>query len=655
MSVFLGKRPEPQSSNGVPEAGGQQFDLDIGRRLVAATQAQATDQQIITEEDVRKAMKTLTQYRDAKANLTARLLEDEKWWELRHWEVIRKQQDPNAPEPSSAWLFNSVCAKHADAMDNYPEGHVLPREQSDEGEAKKLSSILPCIMELCEFEKTYSDEWWEKLKHGTAAYFIGWNNDLENGLGDIEISDMDLLNCYWEPGISDIQDSRNFFTVALQDRDILEEQYPQYKGRFTSALANDFKYTYDPNVKLEDKALVVDWYYKVKDLSGRTLLHYVKFAGDACILYASENDPECRDTGYYQHGLFPFDFDPLYPEKGTPVGFGTIAITKSPQLYIDKLGGNILEHSYLGTKTRYFASDAVGVNEDELKDSSQVLVHVESSDLDDKRLKPITVPPLETNYLNVLQMKIDELKETSANRDFSNGGTSSGVTAASAIAALQEAGNKISRDMIQASYRSYKRICSMVIELIRQFYTETREFRITGEDGSTQFTDFSNAGIQEQVLQAAADGTAQLVRKPVFDLKIKAQKRSPFSIEAQYERAKELYGMGFFDPAKAQESMIALEMMDFDGKDKVLQQVQQGQTLYNMVLQLTQQLAMLTGAQMGAPAGPGQGGQNTGGGNGQTISQGRQNATQAAMQPMAQKMAARANPTMNGQNGVRAQ
>ena len=31
------------------------------------------------------------------------------------------------------------------------------------------------------------------------------------------------------------------------------------------------------------------------------------------------------------------------------------------------------------------------------------------------------------------------------------------------------------------------------------------------------------------------------------------------------------------------------------------------------------------------------------------------NATQAAMQPMAQKMAARANPTMNGQNGVRAQ
>ena len=152
MPVFLGKQPEPLRINGVPEAGGKQFDPDIGRMMVAATQAQDTEYQIITEEDVRKAMKTMTQYRDAKANLTARLLEDEKWWELRHWEVIRKQQDPNAPEPSSAWLFNSLCAKHADAMDNYPEGNVLPRERGDEAEAKKLSSILPCIIEMCEFE-----------------------------------------------------------------------------------------------------------------------------------------------------------------------------------------------------------------------------------------------------------------------------------------------------------------------------------------------------------------------------------------------------------------------------------------------------------------------------------------------------------------------
>ena len=54
----------------------------------------------------------------------------------------------------------------------------------------------------------------------------------------------------------------------------------------------------------------------------------------------------------------------------------------------------------------------------------------------------MAVPTMPTVALNVLEMKIDELKETSSNRDVSQGSSSGGVTAAAAIAALQEAGNK---------------------------------------------------------------------------------------------------------------------------------------------------------------------------------------------------------------------
>ena len=58
-------------------------------------------------------------------------------------------------------------------------------------------------------------------------------------------------------------------------------------------------------------------------------------------------------------------------------------------------------------------------------------------------MKPIEVFPLNGTYYQVYQGKIEELKETSGNRDFSQGSTASGVTAASAIAALQEAGSKL--------------------------------------------------------------------------------------------------------------------------------------------------------------------------------------------------------------------
>ena len=244
-------------------------------------------------------------------------------------------------------------------------------------------------------------------------------------------------------------------------------------------------------------------------------------------------------------------------------------------------------------------------------------------ELDDRRLKEIVTQPLSDIYVTVAQMKIEEMKDTASNRDVNSGSTGSGVTAAAAIAALQEAGNKSSRDMISASYRSHTKVNAMCIELIRQFYDETRSFRITGTlPGSYKFVDMNNAAIQEQQVGVGADGIP-LYRKPIFDLKIKAQKKNPFSRMEQNERAKELYGLGFFNPERAQEAMGALEMMEFEGKEKVVEQVQQGQTLLNICQQMSQQLDQmaliiqaLSGKDMGiggAPADaggkPGAGGQ----------------------------------------------
>ncbi|MEG2679403.1 MAG: hypothetical protein RR949_05630, partial [Oscillospiraceae bacterium] len=569
----------------------------------------------IGKEEVSKAIDILTRYKQGKANLESRIVEDELWWELRHWEVIRNgKQGERGPEPTSAWLFNSILNKHADAMDNYPEPVVLPREKSDEDSAKVLSSVLPVILEYNDFEQTYSDNWWEKLKHGTAAYGVFWNNEKENGLGDIDIREIDLLKLFWEPGITDIQKSRNLFLVELVDEDLLEQQYPEHKGHLGGSVIDVKQYTYDETIDISGKSVVVDWYYKVRAVSGRTVLHYAKFVGDT-LLYASENEPQYQERGWYDHGMYPVILDVLFPEKGMPVGFGYVAITKDPQLYIDKLSANILENSMMTTKKRFFVSDSTGINEQEFLDWSKPLVHV-AGELDDKRIKEIITQPMSSIYLDVAQMKIEEMKDTAANRDVNSGSAGSGVTAAAAIAALQEAGNKASRDMIASSYRAETGINAMSIELMRQFYDETRSFRITGDaPGSYQFIDLNNAKIMDQPMspgypgQEAEDGYSPLYRKPVFDIKIKAQKRNPFSRMEQNERAKELYGLGFFNPERAQEAMGALEMMEFEGIDKVREQVQQGQTLLNICQQMSQQLdqmAMvvqtLTGKDMGVGA-----------------------------------------------------
>ena len=599
MAIF--NRPV---STGIP---GAQEPEGMAPEMQAMLLTQPKEQQRIGKEEVAQAIDILTRYKQGKANLEERVVQDELWWELRHWEAIRrgkKAAQEMGPEPSSAWLFNAILNKHADAMDNYPEPVVLPRERSDEASAKVLSSVLPVILEYNDYEQTYSDNWWEKLKHGTAAYGVFWNSAKENGLGDVDVREIDLLKLFWEPGITDIQQSRNLFIVELVDEDLLEEQYPEHKGKLKGGAVDVKQYIYDDTVDTSNKAVVVDWYYKVQAPNGQTVLQYAKFVGDT-LLFASENEPEYRDRGWYDHGLYPVVLDVLFPEKGTPVGFGYVAICKDPQLYIDKLSANIMENSMMTTKKRFFVSESTGINEEEFLDWSKPLVHVQG-ELDDRRIKEIVCNPLNNIYLSVAQMKIEEMKDTAANRDVNSGGSGSGITAAAAIAALQEAGNKASRDMIAASYRTHVKINSMCIELIRQFYDETRSFRITGEmPGSYQFIDMSNAGIKEQPMGMSSDGVP-LFRKPIFDLKIKAQKKNPFSRAEQNERAKELYAAGFFNPERAQEAMGALEMMEFEGIDKVKERVQQGQTLLNICQQLSQQLDQmalivqsLTGRDMG--------------------------------------------------------
>lgn len=548
----------------------------------------------ISTKEIHEAQEILNRYKQGKANLEKRIISNEQWWKMRHWGELSDsasavESDPLRPRPVSAWLFNSLANKHADAMDNYPEPTILPRELSDEQTAQTLSDVLPVVLEHNDYEQTYSDGWWQKLKGGSMCQAVLWNSRKDNGIGDIDICNIDLLNLYWESGVSDIQKSPNLFYLSLEDTEALKQRYPEFANKSGGDAIAVSKYKYDDNVDTSEKSTVVDWYYKVWD-GTKCKLHYCKFCGDT-VLYASENDPEYADRGFYDHGEYPFVIDTMFRVEGSPCGFGYIDIMKDCQMYIDKLNQVVLEHTVKMTNKRYFVKMNGNVNEGEFADQRKRFVHVQGN-LTDEDIREIKVEPLDSAVMNVLQLKIDELKETSGNRDFSQGGTTSGITAASAIAALQEAGSKLSRDMLKSTYNAYTKVCYFAIELMRQFYDTQRYFRITGKDGSQQFVQFDNSGLIPQ--SAGSMGGFDLgERTPIFDIVCKVSRRSPFSKAAQNELAKELFRMGFFNPQLSDQVLACLDMMDFDGKQEVVQRVQQNGTMYQQIMQLQQQVAQL--------------------------------------------------------------
>jgi hypothetical protein len=231
------------------------------------------------------------------------------------------------------------------------------------------------------------------------------------------------------------------------------------------------------------------------------------------------------------------------------------------------------------------------VNEAEYADMTKDFVHVDGN-LGQDSILPIQGKPLPNIYVEVVNNKIEELKETTGNRDVSTGGTTSGVTAASAIAAMQESGSKLSRDNSKASYRRYKQMCLMIIELIRQFYDLPRCFRIIGENGAARYVQYSNAGIQPQH-QGNDFGEDMGYRLPLFDIEVSAQKASPYSKMSQNEMALNFFGAGFFNPQMADQALACLDMMDFDRKQFVMQKIAQNGGMYQQMMQMQQQMVML--------------------------------------------------------------
>ena len=546
--------------------------------------------QVIGREQVQAANQTLQKYKEGKANLEKKIVENEQWYKLRHWECMRdKKQDV---QPTSAWLFNCIANKHADAMDNFPAPNILPREEGDKGEAEMLTSIVPVILDQCEFEQTYSDVWNYKLKTGTGVYFVYWDKSKLNGLGDIGIRKVDIINLFWESGIQDIQQSRNMFHVELQDNDLLRGMYPQLEGKLGKATMDIAKYVYDDNVDTTNKSVVVDWYYKKRNSQGKVVLHYCKYVNDV-VLFATENEPNFAETGWYDHGMYPFIFDTLYPVEGTPCGFGYIDIGKDAQAYIDRGNQAVMKNMLANAKPRYFIRNDGAVNADEFANTDNELVHVDGN-LGQDSILPIQPNTLNNIYVEVLNNKIDELKETTGNRDISTGGTTSGVTAASAIAAMQEAGSKLSRDNNKSSYRAFRKLCLMVIELIRQFYDLPRCFRIMGENGAARFVQYSNANITPQQ-QGMEMGVDMGYRLPLFDIEVTAQKQSPYSKMSQNEMALQFFSAGFFNPQIADQALACMDMMDFDRKHFVMQKIAQNGTMFQQLMMAQQQVVALAG------------------------------------------------------------
>lgn len=581
-------------------------EMEMLKQTAMKKQLQSQMKPKIGTEEVRRASEILRKYKEGKARLEQKIIANEEFWKLRQWNYMNDGKDDF--KPATAWLWSCIQSRYSDAMDSYPTCNFQPRQQDDKAEAQKLSSIVPIILEQNRYEDVYSDIVWYTLKHGGSIQGVFWDGSKHNGLGDITIKKIDFINLFWESGVTDIQESQNVFNTELVSNSILEQRYPMCIGKLGTNTVTLAKYLYDDNVDTSDKSVVVDWYYHTY-VNGKKTLQYVKYVNDI-VLYATENeitapekvtvDPETgipltiplgeaiAKRGLYDHALYPFVPMALYPVEGSICGYGLTDIGRDTQLQIDLLNKAITDNSLEGATPRFFIRDDGTINVEEYEDKSKKLVHVEGN-LGEENIRPIDSKGLDSIYVNFLNQKIEELKFVTSNQDVNNGATTSGVTAASAIAALQESAGKNARSSNKTFHRAFRDVCYQIVELIRQFYDVPRTFRINPDGMQEQFIQYNNAGLvpQQQMTMGADMG----LRIPEFDIDVTSEKANPYKKLEINELALSFYNAGFFNPQMTDQALACLNMMDFTKKEEVMKKISENGTLAQMLV-MYQQMAL---------------------------------------------------------------
>ncbi|MGM9937034.1 MAG: hypothetical protein ACI38A_06790 [Candidatus Ornithomonoglobus sp.] len=525
----------------------------------------------ISGDFLSKALTALNQYRSDRESFLMRIRDNERYYKSLYSgtsDELKKEMKCN-----TSFIFSSIENAVADAAENYPMPNVLEREPDGAEAAEALSQVLPVLLKSSGFYKVYKKNARNKCKLGTAAYGVFYNEDTQN----VDIRSVNILNILCDMNVDDIQDSSFLFITAMVENELLKHEYPEHEALFTGDATQE---TISGTNKLLDRSEVCDCYYKKPDGT----LHMMKLCHGK-ILEATE-DMEGYEEGLYKHGRYPVVLDVLYQIPDCPFGFGMIDIGKATQIEIDKLDTAITKNILINAAPRYLAKEGAGLKEDELMDLEKAVVHYKSGDTNS--IMAIQGKEINQYYINHRENKKDELKEILANRDFQQGATNGGVTAASAIENLQQAGEKRSRSQLKDTYAAYKDVAYMVIELIRQFYYDARYYRTEDDYGHKTFIKFSNEimtrsnYVPYEPAPAEDVGAETEGEVPVqghweyspieFDIEVVPQRDNPYTREAQNNTILTIFGSALVQNLDM--LIIALKNMSFDNKETLISDIQ---------------------------------------------------------------------------------
>ena len=464
----------------------------------------------------------------------------------------------------------------ADQMLSMPEAKLLPETPEMQEAADELQDLVHYSIYVAnDFEHTHYQRCEDFYCTGTAVIQTTWDPDMNYGKGDIALIRWPIEAFLWDPCAENIQDCRAVMKVSWHPLSYYREHWPD-EGRYVTCddgTHNQVGLTEGQinaeHANDEERALLIEYWWRTYNAKTRRYSINVALAAGNALLE--------KATDVYNHGLYPFTIDDHDHQEGSLPGKGLVRELVPMMRYINRYAAYADMNARMASKNRLLVQRSAGVDKEALMDWENDIVEADSVRPD--AMQWMASPPYNSTIVQLMTMMQSDLKADSGANQFTRGETTGGIVSGKAINSLIQAGGKVASMRTEQLKYGFKDMVEQIIWLMSQFYDDGRTVMITGKKKS----------ITVDTKKLFGKKSKGAVNPPPYAVQIEVSSRDPQRIADQNQMFLETYTMA----AQAQQFFplsSLVQILNIDGKDRILPVIQANETYQQQMQQLQQQV-----------------------------------------------------------------
>lgn len=419
-------------------------------------------------------------------------------------------------------VFRAIQSEVPIMMDTRPKIEYVPTEPGDLELSSVLNEVLECDWNDGNWLFKLTEMAYDSRFYGTAMGSVDYDPKASFGVGRITFDSEDPFFMFPDPAARDVNVRANYIVKAEPlPVDVLKRKYPDHAEYIKADLLDLSKYereNWQENIRYRkagdsriftegssqynldhrDEALELILYIKdyeciqeeIKevDKEGIENVKYIqklKYPLGRKIVTVGGVLVEDRPIEF-EDGKFPYVRLVNYILPREFWGISEIEQLESPQKIFNKLVSFALDVLTLMGNPIWIVDTDSGVDTDNLFNRPGLVIE-KAKGSEVRREEGVHLQPYVLTMINEMKLWFDDI---SGSNDVSRGQKPEGVTAASAITALQEAQQTRTRQKARNMDATLTDFGKMYASRVFQFYDAPRIFRVTGQDNSLKYFKF---------------------------------------------------------------------------------------------------------------------------------------------------------------------